>query len=119
MIEFLRRLFVRSVPVLSEAGPRDAVAIAHLHAASFHRGWSETEIVAALRTGRRPDGRELSPAMPWRSYAAPSDADARAVAAYLKSLPASPHRVAGPATAATAPQPYLTMRQPADSADGN
>jgi ribosomal-protein-alanine N-acetyltransferase len=48
MIGFLRRLFVRSEPVLSEAGPRDAAAIAHLHAASFHRGWSDTEIERML-----------------------------------------------------------------------
>jgi ribosomal-protein-alanine N-acetyltransferase len=48
MIGFLRRLFARPEPVLSEAGPRDAGAIAHLHAASFHRGWSDTEIERML-----------------------------------------------------------------------
>jgi ribosomal-protein-alanine N-acetyltransferase len=48
MIAFLRRLFGRSEPVLFEAGPRDAAAIAQLHAASFHRGWSETEIERML-----------------------------------------------------------------------
>ena len=48
MIGFLRRLFARSEPVLSEAGPRDAAAIAQLHAASFHRGWSDTEIERLL-----------------------------------------------------------------------
>ncbi len=31
-------------PCLSEASARDASAIAALHAASFHRGWSEDEI---------------------------------------------------------------------------
>ena len=44
MIGFLTRLFARSEPALSEATPRDAAAIATLHAASFHRGWSEDEI---------------------------------------------------------------------------
>jgi ribosomal-protein-alanine N-acetyltransferase len=48
MIGFLRQLFARSEPVLSEAGPRDAAAIAQLHAASFHRGWSDTEIERML-----------------------------------------------------------------------
>lgn len=48
MIGFLRRLLARSEPVLAEAGPRDAVAIAQLHAASFHRGWSDTEIERML-----------------------------------------------------------------------
>ena len=44
MIELLTRLFSRSEPVLSEATPRDAAAIARLHAASFNRGWSEDEV---------------------------------------------------------------------------
>jgi ribosomal-protein-alanine N-acetyltransferase len=48
MIGFLRRLFARPEPILSEAGPRDAAAIAQLHAASFHRGWSDTEIERML-----------------------------------------------------------------------
>ncbi|MBL9011720.1 MAG: c-type cytochrome [Alphaproteobacteria bacterium] len=49
--------------------------------------WSQAEIVTALRTGERPDGRVLAPAMPWMSYAALTDEDAYAVAAFLKSLP--------------------------------
>ncbi|MGE0036683.1 MAG: ribosomal protein S18-alanine N-acetyltransferase [Xanthobacteraceae bacterium] len=48
MMDFLRRLFTRTEPVLSEAGLRDAAAIAQLHAASFHRGWSDTEIERLL-----------------------------------------------------------------------
>jgi ribosomal-protein-alanine N-acetyltransferase len=44
IITILRRLFARSQPALSEAGPRDATAIAALHAASFHRGWSDGDI---------------------------------------------------------------------------
>ena len=40
MIGFLRRLFARPAPVLTDAQPRDASAIAALHAASFRRGWS-------------------------------------------------------------------------------
>jgi [ribosomal protein S18]-alanine N-acetyltransferase len=49
MMGFFARWFARSEPVLSEAGPRDAAAIAHLHAASFHRGWSDGEIERMLR----------------------------------------------------------------------
>ena len=75
--------------------------------------WSEAEIVATIRTGRRPDGRELAPAMPWHAYSRLTDADAAAAAAYLKSLPPSDHRVPGPATPQTAPAPYLTVRTPA------
>ncbi|MPZ38200.1 MAG: ribosomal-protein-alanine N-acetyltransferase [Rhizobiales bacterium] len=44
MIALLSRLFSRREPVLSEATPQDAAAIAKLHAASFNRGWSEDEI---------------------------------------------------------------------------
>jgi len=43
MIAFLARLFARAAPALSEAGPRDAAALAAIHSASFRRGWSESE----------------------------------------------------------------------------
>jgi ribosomal-protein-alanine N-acetyltransferase len=48
MIGFVTRLFARGDAALSEASVRDAGAIATLHAASFHRGWSEGEIEAML-----------------------------------------------------------------------
>ena len=48
MIQFIARLFARGEPVLSDASPRDAAAIAPLHAASFRRGWSEHEIEELL-----------------------------------------------------------------------
>ena len=44
MMAFLSGLFARGEPVLSEAGPPDAAAIAALHGKSFHRGWSDGEI---------------------------------------------------------------------------
>jgi mono/diheme cytochrome c family protein len=72
--------------------------------------WSERDIITALRTGARPDGRELAPIMPWRSYAALTDEDVQAIAAYLKSLPAIEHAVpplTGPSE--KAPAPYLTV----------
>ena len=70
--------------------------------------WSEGDIVRAIRTGQRPDGRQLAPMMPWRSYAALTDEDAAAVAAYLKSLPPVRHAVAPPAgPGQAAPAPYL------------
>ena len=48
---FFSRLFSRSEPVLSEAQPRDAAAMAALHAASFRRGWSEDEFRSMLGDG--------------------------------------------------------------------
>jgi len=41
---FIARLFARVEPILSEAGPRDAAALAALHATAFQRGWSEDEV---------------------------------------------------------------------------
>jgi ribosomal-protein-alanine N-acetyltransferase len=48
MIGLIYRLFGRGEPVLSEASPRDAAAIARLHAASFRRGWSDGEFERLL-----------------------------------------------------------------------
>ena len=47
MIGIVSRLFARE-PVLSEAGPRDARALAALHGVSFHRGWSDGEFERLL-----------------------------------------------------------------------
>ncbi len=58
--------------------------------------WTEEEIVTALQMGARPDGRMLAPIMPWRSFAKLTKADAQAIAAYLKSLPAVNNKVPGP-----------------------
>jgi ribosomal-protein-alanine N-acetyltransferase len=51
MMPFLSRLFSRAQPVVSDAGPRDAKAIAALHAASFRRGWSDGEVEQLLFDG--------------------------------------------------------------------
>jgi ribosomal-protein-alanine N-acetyltransferase len=48
MMGFLAKLFARPQPRVSEATPRDAADFAALHAASFHRGWSEDELERLL-----------------------------------------------------------------------
>jgi [ribosomal protein S18]-alanine N-acetyltransferase len=48
MMDLLKRLWARREPVLSEAASRDAAAIAGLHALSFGRGWSESEVETLL-----------------------------------------------------------------------
>jgi mono/diheme cytochrome c family protein len=58
--------------------------------------WTSAQIVTAIQTGVRPDGRILVPIMPWRDFANLTKTDALAIAAYLKSLPAVQHKVAGP-----------------------
>src|SRR5205814_4218245 len=50
-------------------------------------GWSEAEIVRALRNGLRKDGRLLAPVMPYEWFHEMSDDDALAVARYLETLP--------------------------------
>ena len=49
--------------------------------------WTEAEIAIAVREGRRPDGSVIGPPMPFAHYRKMSDADAHAIAAYLKSVP--------------------------------
>ncbi|MEQ1524099.1 MAG: cytochrome c [Aestuariivirga sp.] len=58
--------------------------------------WTADEIVTAFQTGKRPDGRELAPIMPWRNFASFTPEDAQAIAAYLKSLPPIANKVPGP-----------------------
>jgi mono/diheme cytochrome c family protein len=75
--------------------------------------WSEADIVKAVRTGVRPDGRVLAPVMPYHNYGKLTDADAQALASYLKSLKPVRHQVpaiAGPSEKPTAP--YLTVKMP-------
>jgi mono/diheme cytochrome c family protein len=58
--------------------------------------WTREQIAVAIRAGNRPDGRQLSAAMPWIDYSALTDADALAIAGYLKSIPAVKHAVPRP-----------------------
>jgi hypothetical protein len=75
--------------------------------------WSEDEIIAAVREGLRPDGRELAPIMPWHSYAVLTDPDALALARYLKSLPPASFQVPGPfGEGGTVTSPYLSVVMP-------
>jgi len=75
--------------------------------------WTDQEVAAAVRTGMRPDGRMLVPVMPYHAYSALTDDDARALAAFLKSLPPVAHKapdLTGPGE--PAPAPYLSLKMP-------
>jgi mono/diheme cytochrome c family protein len=53
--------------------------------------WSEEDFFAALRTGLRPDGTELTrPYMPWNITAQMTDVELGAIWEYLRTLPAKP-----------------------------
>jgi mono/diheme cytochrome c family protein len=65
--------------------------------------WTRHQIVTAIRTGVRPDGRTLAPVMPWQAFAELTDADADAIAEFLQSLPPVVHKVPGPFSPAEKP----------------
>lgn len=72
--------------------------------------WSVEQIARTIRTGVRPDGRTLIPVMPWIDYQKMTEADALAIAAYLKTLPAIRHRIDGPfAPAQQLTTPHIRM----------
>jgi mono/diheme cytochrome c family protein len=50
--------------------------------------WSDEQFLRALRDGVRPDGANYFPVFPYPSFTNITDADARAIKAYLFSLPA-------------------------------
>lgn len=58
--------------------------------------WTDDQIIAAITTGARPDGRRLAPIMPWMELSHLSPDDAHAIVAYLRSLPPVKHAVPGP-----------------------
>lgn len=60
-----------------------------LHANGL-KGWSEADFITVIRTGKRPDGRELHGFMPWRVYAAMTDEELRAIWLHLSALPPLP-----------------------------
>jgi mono/diheme cytochrome c family protein len=50
--------------------------------------WTDDEVMRAIRDGVSRDGHFLSPLMPYFSFQHLSDEDARAIVAYLRSIPA-------------------------------
>lgn len=49
-------------------------------------GWTDEEIIVAMRDGFRPDGSLIRPPMPIPFYRAMSDYDVRAIVAYLRTI---------------------------------
>lgn len=58
--------------------------------------WTTKQIVTAIQTGQRPDGRELAPIMPWHAFAQLTPEDAGAIAAFLQSIKPVKNAVPGP-----------------------
>jgi len=57
-------------------------------------GWTDQQIITALREGKRPDGSTIGPPMPVRDYRSMSDDDVKAVVAYLRTVPPVKNAVA-------------------------
>ncbi len=80
--------------------------------------WSEDDIVTAITTGKRPDGRMLAPIMPYESLKVLNKSDAYAIAAFLKSIPAVKNTVAGPFGPNEKPSIFVFTVLPAPVFDG-
>ena len=73
--------------------------------------WTDAQILQALRYGQRPDGRVLSPVMPWPVYGSRlTEADAASIVAYLRSIPPVHYRVPANFSAGEPPTgPYMII----------
>jgi mono/diheme cytochrome c family protein len=49
-------------------------------------GWTDAQIIAAIREGKRPDGSLIGPPMPIELYRGMSDTDVQAIVAYLRKV---------------------------------
>ena len=76
--------------------------------------WTVGQIVTALQAGKRPDGRELAPIMPWRAFANLTKDDATAIAMFLKSLPPVKNTVPGPFGPAEKPTGFVMKVVPGE-----
>ncbi len=56
--------------------------------------WTDDQIVRAIREGKRPDGTLVGPPMPIGLYRGLSDADVRAMVAFLRTVPAVSNKAA-------------------------
>lgn len=86
-------------------------------------GWTAADVKRALLEGKRPNGRQLSPQMPYPFYKIFAPADLDAVAAYLLQVPAVSNKVPAPVykvpqmhvdvpPGAEAPLPESAMKDP-------
>lgn len=57
--------------------------------------WTDAEIIAAVREGKRPDGSQLYAVMPFTYFNAMTDSDAQALVAYLRTIEPADNLVEG------------------------
>lgn len=76
--------------------------------------WTKEQIATAIRAGKRPDGRILAPPMPIATFKNLTQADALAIAAYLKTLPPIKNKVPGPFGPTQKPTSFVYQVLPPD-----
>jgi mono/diheme cytochrome c family protein len=76
--------------------------------------WTDAQIVAAIRTGKRPDGRELAPIMPYHAFAALTDPDVQAIVAFLRTIKPVSNKVPGPFGPSEKPTSFVMQVIPAE-----
>ena len=54
------------------------------------KGWTEADFIRALRQGKRKDGTDIKPQMPWAAYGQMNDVELKALWAYLQTVPPVP-----------------------------
>ena len=69
--------------------------------------WTDAQVLKALQTGQRPDGRMLAPIMPWHAFAGLTPEDANGIVAFLRSLPPVSNKVPGPFGPSEAPTTFV------------
>lgn len=69
-------------------GPPDWPEAANLtpDASGNLKDWDEAAFIVAMRSGKRPDGSDIDPIMPWKAMAKMNDTDLKAMFLYLKTL---------------------------------
>ncbi len=76
--------------------------------------WTDDQIIAAFTAGVRPDGRRLAPIMPYQGLSHLTSEDAKAIVAYLRSLPPIRNAVPGPFGPKEVPSTLVFVIVPGD-----
>jgi len=82
-------------------------------------GWTADAIAKTLRTGVRPNGRVLSPIMPWPALTNLTQSDMEALIAFLKSLPPVKNKVPGPFAPQEPPSVFVMKLTPPQAPEKN
>jgi hypothetical protein len=81
--------------------------------------WTDQEILSAVRGGIGRDGRTLFPMMPYMFFRSMSDSDAKALVAYLRTIPPASNRLPRtelpPGMKLPPPPPVASVPQPSPS----